>query len=54
MNNGGAERVVSLWMKGFYLQGYEVALVLCTKDEHRDYEIIDPHKIFNICYHKLV
>lgn len=48
MNNGGAERVVSLWMKGFYLQGYEVALVLCTKNEHRDYKIIDSHKIFNI------
>lgn len=48
MGDGGAERAVSLWMKGFSLQGDEVSLVLCTKNDKRDYELPLGTKVYNI------
>ena len=48
LSDGGAERVVSLWMKGFSLQGNRVSLVICTENERRDYPLPEETPVYNI------
>ena len=48
LNDGGAERVVSLWMKGFSLQGNQVSLVICTENDQRDYSLPEETPVYNI------
>ena len=48
LSNGGAERVASLWAKGFVNHGYEVHIAICEKDAPPDYDIpneVDTHLI---------
>lgn len=39
LSNGGAERVASLWIKGFVNHGYDVHLATCELDAPIDYDI---------------
>lgn len=48
MNDGGAERVVSLWMRGFKSLGNEIALVLCTRNDYKDYSLPAESDEYNI------
>ena len=48
MRDGGAERVLSLWIKGFVDRGNNVSLVICTRNNQIDYPLPEVVNIFNI------
>ena len=49
LTGGGAERVASLWARGFVLQGYEVGIVLnCRNTTSITYEVPQEVPIYNI------
>lgn len=47
-NNGGAERVASLWIKGFIQRGYSVTALTCGEERENDYDIPDSVNVVNI------
>ena len=49
LTGGGAQRVASLWTKGFVNRGHEVGLVLdCPKDTHQTYHVPMCVKQYNV------
>lgn len=48
MCDGGAERVMSIWMNGFAGEGCDVVLALCTEQVNIGYDIPDKTKVYNI------
>lgn len=48
LSGGGAERVATLWAKGFVNEGYEVALCLNTDNTTVSYPVPDVVTIFNV------
>ena len=49
LTGGGAERVASMWIKGFVEQGYSVVLVMCTCNPNPiTYPLSPKVKVYNM------
>lgn len=50
LTGGGAERVASLWCKGFYDLGYDVSLIINDYSSKRSYSIPNSVKVYCVGY----